>query len=57
MIYKKHPEFNLLSQFIFDLLGALNTSHPKKLEAFKNNVLSKRNNSIEYYKSLIKFVY
>lgn len=56
MIYKKHPEFNLIEQVLFRLLDKLNTSHPKKLKIFSEEVLSKYNDPIKYYESLIKFI-
>lgn len=55
MIYKKHPEFNLITNVIFNVLDKLNTSHPKRIEIFKEEVLSKRNNPKEYLKALISF--
>ena len=55
MIYKKHPEFNLITNILFDVVEKLSTSHPKRIEIFKEEVLSKRKNSKEYLKALIKF--
>jgi hypothetical protein len=55
MIYKKHPEFNLITKGIFIVLDKLSTSHPKRLEIFKEEVLSKRDNPKEYLKALINF--
>lgn len=56
MIYKKHPEYNLIIEGLFNVLDKLNTSHPKRLEFFKEDVLSKRNNPKEYIKALIFFL-
>lgn len=56
MIYKKHPEYNLIIEGLFNVLDKLNTSHPKRLELFKEDVLSKRNNPKEYIKALIHFL-
>ena len=56
MIYKKYPSFNLIEQGLFRLLDNLNSSHPKRLKFFSEEVLSKRNDPIKYYKSLIEFI-
>ena len=53
--YIKHPEFSLLEQELFHIIDVLNSSHPKRLKIFTEEVLSKRDNPIEYYKALINF--
>lgn len=54
--YKKHPEFNLLEKFLFDLYYKID-GHLVFTKQFVQEVYSKRDDPEEYFKALIKFVY
>ena len=54
-LFKKHPEFNLLLDFIFDTLEIVDSAHASVHRKFEKNVLSKYDNPEEYLKELIKF--
>ena len=52
--FKKHPEFDLLLDFIFDILYIIEGLYSGQFKEFEE-VLSKYDNPEEYIKELIKF--
>lgn len=56
MKFLRHPEFNLILEPVLKALEVLNSSNEKKLDEFTSEVLSKKENSLEYYDALNTFV-
>jgi len=55
--FKKHPEFNLVADFILNLLFTINDAHPKTQKYFVEKILPLRDSDpIEYYKQCIEFI-
>ena len=55
--YKKHPEFNILTELILSLFMELRASHIKKIEYFTKEILPKRENPVEYFDAIYKFIH
>lgn len=53
--FKKHPLFNIICDVIFAALYNIEKNRAVSVQQFKREVLSKKDNLIEYYKALIKF--
>ena len=54
-LFRKHPEFNIICDIIFAALYNIEKNRAVSVNQFKKEVLSKRDNPLEYYKALIKF--
>ena len=50
-----HLEFNIICDIIFATLYNIEKNRVESINQFKKEVLSKRDNPIEYYKALIDF--
>lgn len=59
LCFRKHPEFNLIADFLLDFCIALDSTHHVILKKFEQEILSKRNDLTlkEYYTALFKFTY
>ena len=51
-----HPEFNLMLEPVLKALEVLNSSNEEKLNEFSSEVLSKKDDSLEYHNALNEFV-